>query len=176
MVSRRLPSGEGEQYWIYAQGDRQDYYEAHDVLREKDTTANDIPESDNDAVRELDEEALQHDSPTSLTGKWNVFLKPAEIDTIWDCVTELVKKNEIYSAKVSSKYGREQENRDNHVIVIYTPNYFDKDDIFRVRELLRDTCGIKESLYYKPDIYTRKGIYADTAQEMGLPGASRYSG
>lgn len=170
------PSEEEEQYWIHAQGDNQDYFEAHNVLRSKDTTANDVPESDNEAVRELDEEALQYDSPTSLTGKWNVFLKPAEIDDVWDCVTALVKENEIYAVKVSTKYGREQENRDNHVIVVYTPNYFDKDDVFRVRELLRDKCGIEETLYYKPDIYTRKDIYADTAHEMGLPGASRYSG
>ncbi|QLC32850.1 DUF1917 domain-containing protein [Halarchaeum sp. CBA1220] len=176
MAGIHLPSEEEEQYWIHAQGDRQDYFEAHDVLRPKDTTANDVPESDNETVRGLDEEAHQHDSPTSLTGKWNVFLKPVEIDDVWDCVTGLVKENEIYAAKVSTKYGRKQENRENHVIVVYTPNYFDKDDVFRVRELLRNKCGVDETLYYKPDIYTRKGIYADTAQEMGLPGASRYSG
>ncbi|ELZ08331.1 hypothetical protein C479_13368 [Halovivax asiaticus JCM 14624] len=176
MAGTHPPSEEVEQYWIYAQGDRQDYYEAHDVLKQKDMTANDIPESDNDTVRELDEEALQHDSPTSLSGKWNVFLKPAEIDDVWGYVTELVKENEIYSAKVTAKYGREEENRGNHVIVVYTPNYFDKEDVFRVRELLRNKCGIEETLYYKPDIYTRKGIYADTAQERGLPGASRYFG
>ena len=176
MAGVHLPSEEEEQYWIHARGDSQDYSEAHEVLRPKDTTTNDLPESDNEAVRELDEEAVQHDSPTSLTGKWNVFLKPAEIDGVWDCVTGLIKENEIYAAKVSTKYGREQENRDNHVIVVYTPNYFDEDDVFRVRELLRNKCGIEETLYYKPDIYTRKGIYADTAREMGLPGASRYSG
>jgi hypothetical protein len=176
MAGIPLPSEEEEQYWIHARGDRQDYSEAHNVLRQKDTTPNDVPESDNDAVRELDEEALQDDSPTSLNGKWNAFLKPAEIDDIWDCVTGLVKEDEIYAAKVSTKYGREQGNRDTHVLVVYTPNYFDKDDVFRVRELLRDTCGLKETLYYKPGIYTREGIYADTAQEMGLPGASRYSG
>ena len=170
------PSEEEEQYWIYAQGDRQDYYEAYDVLRPRDTTANDIPETDNDAVRELDEEVLRDDSSTPLTGKWNVFLEPSQIDDVWDCVAGLVKENKIYSAKVSTRHGREQENRDNHVIVVYTPNYFDQDDVFRVRELLREECGIEETLYYKPDIYTRKGIYADTAQEMGLPGASRFSG
>ena len=92
MAGIHLPSEEEEQYWIHAQGDRQDYFEAHDVLRPKDTTANDVPESDNEAVQELDEETLQQDSPTSLTGKWNVFLKPAEIDGVWDCVTGLSKR------------------------------------------------------------------------------------
>lgn len=174
MAEIRHPSEEEEQYWIYTQGDKQDYYETHGVLKPKDTTANDVPESDNDAVRELDEKALRQDSPKSLGGKWNIFLKPVEIDDVWDCVTELAKENKIYSAKVSTKYGREQENQDNHVIVVYTPNYFDKDDVFRVRELLRDECEIEETLYYKPNIYTREDIYADTAQEMGLPGASRF--
>jgi len=92
MAGIHLPSEEEEQYWIHAQGDSQDYFEAHDILRPKDTTANEVPESDNEAVRELDEEAFQHDSPTSLTGKWNVFLKPPEIDDVWDCVTGLVKR------------------------------------------------------------------------------------
>lgn len=176
MADVLTPFEEEDQYWIHAQGGGQDYFEAHNVLRPRDTTTNDIPEAENDAVRELDEEALQNDAPTALTGKWNVFLEPNQIDEVWNCVAELIEENEIYSAKVSTKYGREQENRDNHVIVVYTPNYFDQEDVFRVRELLRDECGIEETLYYKPDIYTRKGIYADTAQEMGLPGASRYSG
>lgn len=169
-----LPSEEEEQYWLFAQGDKIDYYETHNVLRPEMTTADDLPETDNDAVRELDEEALRDNSRTSLTGKWNVFVEPDQVDDTWELVTELVEENKIYSAKVSTKFGREQENRANHVIVVYTPNYFDQDDVFRVRELLREECGIEETLYYKPDIYTRKGIYVDTAQEMGLPGASRY--
>lgn len=170
------PSVEEEQYWLCAQGESQDYLDEHGVLRPRETTVNDLPETDNDSVRELDEEALRHDSPSSLTGKWNIFLEPGDIDDAWECVAELVKENEIYNAKVSTKYGREQENRDNHVIVVYTPNYFDQYDVFRVRELLREECGVEQTLYYKPDIYTKKGIYARTAKEMGLPGASRYSG
>lgn len=104
------------------------------------------------------------------------FLEPNEVDEVWRCVERLVAEDEIYQAKVSSKMGRQRESRDEHVIVVYTPNYFDKDDVFRVRGLLREQCGIDETLYYKPDIYSRKGIYADTAEERGLPGASRYSG
>ena len=53
------------------------------------------------------------------------------------------------------------------MIVVYTPNYFDKNNVFRVRGLLREQCGIDGMLYHKPDIYSRKGIYADTAEEGG---------
>ncbi len=82
----------------------------------------------------------------------------------------------MFGAKVSTKWGHAARGGDNYVIVVYTPNYLDVEDVFRVREVLRDRCGVESVLYYKPDLYTKKRIYADTARDLGLPGASRFSG
>ncbi|NIR49196.1 MAG: DUF1917 domain-containing protein, partial [Phycisphaerae bacterium] len=97
-------------------------------------------------------------------------------DEVWGCVKLLVDEKEVFGAKVSTKWGHAARGGDNYVIVVYTPNYLDVEDVFRVREVLRDRCGVESVLYYKPDLYTKKRIYADTARDLGLPGASRFSG
>ena len=53
---------------------------------------------------------------------------------------------------------------------LYTPNYVDTDDVHRVRE----HHGVTEPFYYKPDIYTAKGIVADSVEEFGLEKPARY--
>lgn len=63
---------------------------------------------------------------------------------------------------------------DDYVIAVYTPDYFEGHDVTRVRERLRETHGVTHELYYKPDIYTAKGIVADTAAEFGLRAPARY--
>ncbi len=43
-----------------------------------------------------------------------------------------------------------------------------------MREHLRAEHGVTHELYYKPDIYTAKGIVADTAEAFGLSAPARY--
>lgn len=64
---------------------------------------------------------------------------------------------------------------DEYLLTVYTSNYFDRGDVFRVREHLRDAHGVTHELDYKPDIYTAKGIVADTAEEFGLSVPARYT-
>jgi len=161
-------------YWIlHGAQDCHDYCAANGILTPDKTTEADLPATDHETVRELDREALEKGE---LGGKWNVFLSEAEVDATWECVKSQIDKNVLYRAKVSTKWSREESGHEEHVIVVYTPNYFDESDLFRVREALREQCGIEQVLYYKPDFWTLKGIYAGTAKEYGLPGASRYSG
>ena len=145
----------------------------HGILDPEATTAADLPAADHEAIRDLDAEAL---SEGVLAGKWNVFCTPEEVDDRWRRVRALFDEDVVFSAKVSTKWGREAKGQDTHVIVVYTPNYFDTDDVFRVRDSLRTRCGIDATLYYKPDLWTTKGIYGATAAEFGLPRASRYAG
>jgi len=53
------PSSEQEDYWISTARDTKEYVEKHDVMAISETTTDDIPETDNKKVRELDLEALQ---------------------------------------------------------------------------------------------------------------------
>lgn len=63
---------------------------------------------------------------------------------------------------------------DEYILTVYTPNYFERHDVTRVRELLRDEHNVTHELYYKPDIYTAKRIDAGTADEFGLSVPARY--
>jgi len=63
---------------------------------------------------------------------------------------------------------------DEYILTIYTPNYFDREGVRRVRDHLRTEYGEVGELYYKPDIYTKKGIDATTAGEFGLSAPARY--
>jgi len=162
-------------HWIVRRGSHgtESHLTTHGILPPEETTAADLPATDHDSIRDLDAEAL---SEGSLSGKWNVFCSPEEVDDRWRRVRALVDENVVLSAKVSTKWGREVKGQDTHVVVVYTPNYVDTDDVFRVRDSLRARCGIDATLYYKPDLWTTKGIYGATAADYGLPRASRYAG
>ena len=49
---------------------------------------------------------------------------------------------------------------EDHVICIYTPDYEDKDEILRVDDLIRK-AGIRGVLRYKPTIFSVLGIYSN---------------
>lgn len=84
-----------------------------------------------------------------------------------------VEEGEPYNTKVSSEYARQGTGRDEPVI-IYIPNYFDINDVYRVGERLQERVEIEGPLHYKADIYTQKGIYSVDAAEADLPSAARY--
>lgn len=148
------------------------YCDRHGCQHPSEVTDEDRPSSDSDPVRKLDQEALNE---KTLTGKWLVFTTPDTVDSMWEDVLEYVLANDIWQAKVSTKRGRRRRNKDTHVIVVYTPNYFDTDDVFRVRDVLHE-IGVEEELRYKPDIYTDRGIYPETAADWNLESAARYIG
>ena len=92
------------------------------------------------------------------SGKWLIFRDRSMIDSIWnDIAQETIDGNLGVAAKVSTLFQEKQK----HVICVYTDDYFDSDDVMRVREKLSN-LGIEDLLYYKPDIYTRLGIYSGT--------------
>ncbi len=82
----------------------------------------------------------------------------SEIDLIWERISHKTQRGILgIAAKVSTKFQKKQQ----HVICVYTDDYFNSEEILRVREKLRD-IGIQEQIYYKPDIYTHLGIYSGT--------------
>jgi len=103
-----------------------------------------------------------------LSGKWMIYSSQENIDEIWKVVSSSVMKNELgIAAKVSSIMQRQES----YLICVYTKDYFDKEDVDRVRNRLKE-LGFIQKLYYKTDMYTYLNIYSGT-----FPGvrASRYS-
>ena len=61
---------------------------------------------------------------------------------------------------------------EDHVICIYTPDYENKDEILRVDELIRK-AGIRGQLRYKPTIFSVLGIYSNN--KWRIPASIHFS-
>lgn len=170
---------EEEPYWLRSRdvsdspmigGDQ--YFPEHGVTRPEAITADDLPPVENEAVREIDREALEEKLPF---GKWQLTGSAERIDELWPELVSDAEDGTIWAVKAMTRFGYENlPMYDDYVLTVYTPNYFERDDVDRVREHLREEYDATHELYYKPDIYTRKGIVRETAEEFGLSAPARY--
>ncbi|SIQ99869.1 protein of unknown function [Haladaptatus litoreus] len=147
------------------------YFTEHDVTRPEDVTADDLPPVDEDAVREIDREALEQEK---TIGKWQLTGSAETIEELWPEILDDASEGVIWAVKAMTTFGYEELPYDDYMIVVYTPNYFAKHDVDRVREHLRNEYDVEHELFYKPDIYTAKGVVAETAEEWGLSMPARY--
>lgn len=147
------------------------YFDDHDVTRPQNLTEDDLPAAESDAVRELDREALDE---AKTGGKWHIQASAETIDRFWPDVVDDVAEQTFWGAKAMTRTGWEAHPGEDYMLLVYTPNYFEKHDVDRAREHLRDTYGVTEELIYKPNAYSANGIQPDTADEWGLSMAGRY--
>jgi len=147
------------------------YFDTHDVPGADEMTRDDIPPTEDDAVREIDRDALDQ---SKLIGKWQVTGSADSIEELWPNLLDDAVEGTIWAVKAMTQTGYQELPYDDYMLVVYTPNYFDQDDVFRVRDHLREAHGVTHEIYYKPDIYTAKGIVAETAAEFGLSKPARY--
>jgi hypothetical protein len=166
------------QYWLRAQRvtvylriARDTYFPKHDVTRPAAVTADDLPPTTDDAVRQIDRKSLEK---RYTSGKWQVTTSVEAVNDLWLGIVEEVSTGTIWDAKVMTATGREELPYDAYMVAAYTPNYFDKRDVNRVRKHLEEGYDMTEKLFYKPDIYTRNGIISETADEWGLSVPARY--
>lgn len=170
---------EAEQHWLRSRdvsdsptigGDQ--YFAQHNVTRQEDSQVDHLPPAETDAVRAIDREALRQEK---LIGKWQVTGKSERIEKLWPTIVADAEAGVIWAVKAVTSYGYQNlPMYDDYLLTVYTPNYFDRDDVFRVRDHLREAHDITHELYSKPDIYTAKGIDTDTAGEFGLSAPARY--
>jgi len=92
-------------------------------------------------------------------GKWLVFVDINEIDSTWQKIKKAVKEGilGIGAKAATAKPNPNASSQNEKVICIYTYNWLDKEDVFRVENALR-SIGIKQTLYYKAN--------SDTAGEQ----------
>lgn len=91
-------------------------------------------------------------------GKWCVTRSSEGIVAAWLKVVALVDAGHVVHAKASG-YHQTRRFGGSHLICVYTTNWEDRTDVFRVRELLR-AVGFIEELGYKRDAGTTAGVYA----------------
>ncbi|MFP3564017.1 putative phosphothreonine lyase domain-containg protein [Paraburkholderia sp. SIMBA_030] len=90
------------------------------------------------------------------TGKWCIFVPSSDVDLAWSKIKGAVECDKLLFAKVSTAL--RSIGRDGHVICVYTRDWTDRQDLLRVREMLR-SLGFVEELGYKRDIDTQNRIY-----------------
>ena len=109
-------------YWLRAQRvtgypriARDTYFPKHDVKRPAAITEADLPETDEEAVAELDREAL---TEGYVSGKWQVLAPEEAVSALWADVLEDVQKEVIWDAKVATALGYEELPYDEYVITV----------------------------------------------------------
>lgn len=181
MVVQRSPTEITDEGWFWLRAKdvtgypriaRDNYFPKHEVRRPARTTADHRPNSDDEEVSRIDLEAVRE---THLSGKWIVERSPKTTDRLWDGIIDDVSKEVLWDAKVTTRFGHETFEDDDHVILVYTPNYFDRADVERVRDRLDQKHGVTEPIRYKPDIYTSMGLYEDEDEDTGLSDAARFT-
>lgn len=149
-----------------------EYFSEHGVAGPNAVTADDLPPAEDEAVREIDRDALER---RKFIGKWQITGTAERIEELWPELVADAEAGVVWGAKAMTAFGHaELPMYDEYILTVYTPNYFEKRDVDRVREHLRNEYGVTHELYYKPDIYTTKGIVAETAEEFGLSIPARY--
>lgn len=104
---------------------------------------------------------FKHDSPPSTShGKWMLFYLLREVDEKWTSVKNLLFNNKLGpSAKCSTAFSPDEYYKQTRVIIVYTQNYEDANDVFRVAKVLKDELNYPKTMYYKADYQTRAGMY-----------------
>jgi len=93
---------------------------------------------------------------TSQSGKWCLFTTKKEVDNLWRLTSNEVGKNNFVAAKVSTKLMASLPNR-RYVICVYTPDWEDQDEVFRVKNEITK-LGFVGELKFKRDIDTINGV------------------
>lgn len=83
-------------------------------------------------------------------------MSPEKVDETWRTVREAIEAGKLWEqAKVSTRLSG---NGKPHVICVYTYNYEDREDVMRVRDVLRK-MGFNRKIPYKTDEATIAGMY-----------------
>lgn len=87
-------------------------------------------------------------------GKWLVFMRDDAVDNLWPQLVHLLLSGQLgnkLKVSPSNKY------KGKFFVGVSTDDYFDYEDVMRVRDSLR-SIGFGYPLWYKPMVYTVLGI------------------
>lgn len=102
-----------------------------------------------------------------LVGKWMVFVPVEDYPRAFrDMLEALEKAGLAYAAKIVARR-EEYSSRGELPVLIYAPASFATYYIVKVAKLMRDVLdkyGVDKSLFFKPDLFTRRGIYSGHAE------------
>ena len=105
------------------------------------------------------------------TGKWLIFLDIKELDKTWQSIKNATESGflGIGAKAATARPNPNAISQDEKVICVYTYNWQDIDDVYRVEKILR-LIRITQTLFYKADSDTLQGKY----KINGSTGISKY--
>lgn len=111
--------------------------------------------------------------PTPRVGKWVVRIPTGVIDRVWKEYADATGNGHLgISTKRSTEARRAAAGQGSHVIVVYTRDYEDRNDVRRVLRALRVDLRVKQNLSYKTDEATLAGRYGEgVSLYVGPPGS-----
>lgn len=113
------------------------------------------------------------------SGKWLIHVNIEYVDSVWAAVAQATINNELgnTAAKVSTldpeklSLSASSSFHQHFVICIYTKDFDDKPDIWRVWKRLKSTEGVftdsSRPIYYKPDVFTILNLKSETNKDPG---------
>lgn len=157
------------------------YFDRHDVRRPEQTTWDDRPidqtEYSTYRFEAYDRRAfdqLSDGDATALVGKWRISCDTDRVNMVWNQLLDHARQA-VMGAKVSPAGHVYTQGCEQHVIIAYTPNYFDVSNVMEVRTVLRERVGVEETIIYKPDLFSELGINDDNYDEQtNLPFPGRF--
>jgi len=180
-LEQNLPTNVTNSAWIYAEnGEREEFRgdrKLHDfiILCHITNLIRPDPKKRIISIGETMEIVVQDDAIDKLakesgllSGKWMIYASKEDIDKLWKIVASSVMRNEL---GISTKVSSAMQKKENYLICVYTKDYFDKEDVDKIRNRLKE-LGFTHKLYYKTDMYTYLNIYSGTFSGIR---ASRYS-
>ena len=114
-----------------------------------------------------------HPAAGDQPGKWLVFLPVRYVDKYWTVVANAVRAGRLGPAAKAATARPNPNSTDptRRLIVVYTINWCDEDDVQRVLRELRG-LGVGWRLSYKTDDDTNSGIYGRGASTYTSPSGS----
>lgn len=154
---KKIDIQDEESYYSSYDGELSDYYHIHHINDED----NQKPSSNTFQYWISSFSSFDYPIMTNNPGKWLIFRHHSIIDPLWEKVEEILLKGYLgKDAKVSTaKPSPLSSDPEKHVICVYTYDWTDRKDVYRIRQELRK-IGVYEKICYKTNEDTRKGRYA----------------
>lgn len=87
--------------------------------------------------------------PAPYDGKWLIYASTSTIDALWKPIQQATQQGQLGDCSKVSCLGIAQwSHTKEHLICVYTSDYRNKEDVYRVRDVLR-SLGIAQKIAYK---------------------------
>ncbi|KAG0062734.1 hypothetical protein BGZ90_002968 [Linnemannia elongata] len=95
------------------------------------------------------------------TGKWMLFYDKSVLDDKWATEKHLVEQDSLGGlAKCSTAQGNPNATSSTSgVIIVYTSDYLDQEEVYRIAVILHEKLEYRGTMYYKTDEQTYAGAY-----------------